>query len=126
MLSAVTHNPTGRDDLYRPDPNERFPRDPMAGDTVYIKVMTAPVEPGQTVWLTWTRNGEVQAPVGAQFSYNRGNQSFWQAAIGPFARGDRIEYSVHANENAANEKVIGPFGFSVTGWSHATAVSAVA
>src|SRR5215471_19998916 len=122
MLQTVAHVPYGRDDPYKTDPNDRFPRDPMAGDTVYIKVMTAPVEPGQTVWVTWTKNGAAQPAVGAAWQYQANQQSFWQVALGPFDRGDQITYQVHANENEANEIVTGSFSFSVTSWSNVTDV----
>jgi hypothetical protein len=36
-LGGVYHNPTGIDELYSTEPTERAPRDPMAGDTVFIK-----------------------------------------------------------------------------------------
>jgi hypothetical protein len=48
-LGGVYHNPTGIDELYSTEPTERAPRDPMAGDTVFIKATTWPIEPGQTV-----------------------------------------------------------------------------
>lgn len=40
-----------------------------------------------------------------------------------FTRGDRIEYLVHANEDSANEQVIGPFSFLVISWSTVTGVT---
>ena len=58
MLQRVDHNPYGRDHLYNPGPTERLPRDPMAGDTVYIKVMTEPVE-GFTLESGAVRNWHV-------------------------------------------------------------------
>src|SRR6185312_4830476 len=120
MLEGVAHAPYGQDNLYKTDPTDRFPRDPMAGDTIYVKAKTWPVEDGQTVWVTWTKNGVEQPAIGAAWQYQANAQSFWQAALGPFVRGDQITYEVHANENQANEKVTGSFAFSVTSWSGVT------
>src|SRR5690606_15403422 len=87
-LGGVYHNPTGIDELYSTEPTERVPRDPMAGETVYIRATTWPIEPGQTVWITWSKNGVNQTPIGAAWQYNSGNNSYWQANLGSFVRGD--------------------------------------
>lgn len=122
-LSGVYHNPYGNDDLYSTEPTERSPRDPMAGDTVYINATTWTVEPGQTVWITWTKNGVNQTPVGAAWQYNSGNNTYWKANLGSFARGDSILYTVNANVNGTNQLSTGPFSFKVTSWSTVTNVT---
>lgn len=122
-LDGIYHDPYGQDALYSSEPTERFPRDPQAGDTVYIKITTWPVEPGQAVWLTWTKNGVQQPVVNAQWKYNSGNNSYWEAEIGPFNKGDDITYTAHADVNGTNEKTIGPFSFTVTDWSTVTDVT---
>ena len=126
MIQHLSHSPYGYDDLYSTEPTERAPRDPMAGDTVTINAATSPVEPGQTVWITWAKNGVVQPPIGATWQSNAGNRSHWTIQFGPFARGDLISYTVHANEAGTNELTRGPFTFSVTSWSYPTKVTAVA
>jgi hypothetical protein len=122
-LDGIYHNPYGTDDLYASEPTERAPRDPMAGESVAIKATTWPIELGQTVWITWTKNGVAQPATGAAYKYNSGNNTYWEANLGTFARGDRIEYFVRANVNNSNEKVIGPFSFNVTSWSSVTNVT---
>lgn len=122
-LDGVWHNPYGMDDLYEIQPTERYPRDPAAGETVYIKGTTWPVEAGQTVWVTYTKNGVAQQDVGAEWEYNDGNNSYWEAAIGPFAKGDIIEYYVHADQNGQNAKAVGPFSFTVASWETVQSVS---
>ena len=123
MLQGVYHQPYAYDDLYSTQPTERMPRDPMEGDTVLINATSWPIESGQTVWITWTKNGVAQPVIGASWQYNDGNNSYWQASLGRFTRGDRIEYLVHANEDSANEQVIGPFSFLVISWSTVTGVT---
>ena len=88
----------------------------------YIKSTTWPIEPGQSVWLTYTKNGEPQQDVGAEWKYNDGNNSYWEAAIGPFAQGDVIEYTVYADKDGQNTQSIGPFSFHVVEWESAQSV----
>jgi len=83
-LDGIWHNPYGIDDLYDHEPTEIYPLTPIAGEMIYIKSTTWPVEAGQSVWLTYTKNGEPQPDIGAEWKYNSGNNSYWEAAIGPF------------------------------------------
>ncbi len=101
-LDGIWHNPYGIDDLYDHEPTEIYPLTPIAGEMIYIKSTTWPIEPGQSVWLTYTKNGEPQQDVGAEWKYNDGNNSYWEAAIGPFAQGDVIEYTVYADKDGQN------------------------
>jgi alpha-glucosidase (family GH31 glycosyl hydrolase) len=122
-LDGIHHDPYGRDELYASQPTERSPRDPMAGEAVTIKATTWPVEPGQTVWITWNLNGVPQTPTGAAWDYNSGNNSYWQVGLGSFSRGDEIEYTVHADVNGGGQRSTGPFEFTVTSWSTVTDVT---
>lgn len=122
-IDGVWHAPYGIDDLYTIEATERFPRDPAAGETVYIKLTTWPVEPGQAAWIRWSKNGVAQPDVGAAWKYNSGNNSYWEAALGPFSKGDQITYTVHANKDGTNEKSVGPFSFTVTDWDRVSAIT---
>ncbi|WP_061288916.1 TIM-barrel domain-containing protein [Herbidospora cretacea] len=121
-LDGVHHNPTGIDDLYSTEPTERSPRDPMAGEAVTLKATTWPIEPGQTVWITWTKNGVAQTPIGAAWDYNQGNNTYWRIPMGSFARGDAISYTINADVNGSGQRSVGPFTFKVTSWSTVTNV----
>ena len=121
-LDGIWHNPYGIDDLYDHEPTEIYPLTPIAGEMIYIKSTTCPIEPGQSVWLTYTKNGEPQQDVGAEWKYNDGNNSYWEAAIGPFAQGDVIEYTVYADKDGQNTQSIGPFSFHVVEWESAQSV----
>ena len=118
--AGVWHNPYGMDDLYDIEPTERYPRYPAEGDTVYIKCTTWPVEWGQNVWVKYSVNGVAQQDVGASWQYNDGNNSYWQIAIGPFAKGSHVEYTVHTNTNGQNETYVGPYSFDVAIFSKPT------
>lgn len=116
-LTGVSHDPFGDDELYSTQPTERSPRDPMAGQLVTVKATTWPISSGQTVWVTWTRNGVPQTPIGAAYDYNSGNNTYWRLDLGTFARGDQITYNVNADVDGSGTKTTGPFSFSVTSWS---------
>lgn len=128
-IDGVWHNPLGYQNFYSSgemsstEPCERYPRDPVAGDNVYIKMTTWPIEMGQATWITWTKNGVAQADVGGSWKYNSGNNSYWEANLGSFAKGDVINYTVHANKDGTNEKILGSYSFTVTGWDWVTSVS---
>lgn len=124
-LDGVWHSPYGADELYATEPTERAPRDPMAGDDVQLNVTTWPVAPGQSAWITWKLNGVDQTPRGAAWDHNSGNNTYWKIDLGGFARGDRVEYTVHADVNGAGQRDIGPFSFTVTSWSSVTDVTSV-
>ncbi len=122
-IDGVWHDPYGIDDLYEVQQTERYPRDPIAGEPVYIKMTTWPVEPGQATWIEWTKNGIPQPDIGGEWKYNSGNNSYWEAAMGSFQKGDTIQYTVHANKDGTNEQVAGPFEFTVTDWESVTSIS---
>ncbi len=124
-IDGVYHDPYGDDALYSIQATERAPRDPVAGENVYIKITTWPVEPGQSAWVTWTKNGVSQPSVDAEYKYNEGNNTYWEANLGSFEQGDVIQYNVHANKDGSNEKVIGPFTFTVTDWESVTEVTSL-
>ncbi len=115
-LGGVWHDPYGDDDLYTVQETERYPRDPKAGEQVYVKMNTWPIEAGQSVWVEWSRNNVPQAPIGADWKYNSSSDTFWEAALGSFDKGDVIEYTIYADHNGVNTKTAGPFQFTVTDW----------
>ncbi|WP_373231726.1 TIM-barrel domain-containing protein [Cohnella sp.] len=122
-IDGTHHKPYGDYDLYSIQSTERFPRDPIAGDTVYLNVTTWPVESGQATWITWTKNGVAQSDIGGSWSYNSGNNTYWSINMGSFAKGDVITYTVHANKDGTNEKTSGPFTFTATGWESISSIS---
>jgi len=122
-LDGVWHNPYGMDDLYTTDDTQRYPKDPIAGEKVYIKGTTWPIEWGQSVWVGYKKNGEWQKDVGADWKYNADNNTYWEAAIGPFNKGDKIEYTVFANKDGQNQKASNTYSFTVTDWEIVDSVS---
>lgn len=124
-LDGVWHDPYGDDELYAAQPTERSPRDPMAGEDVTVRATTWPIASGHSVWVTWSVNGVAQTPRGASWEYNSGNNTYWKIDLGSFARGDDVQYTVHADVNGAGQRDIGPFSFATTSWSTVTDVTNV-
>ncbi len=123
-IDGVYHSPYGDDDLYSTEPTERAPRDPMATQAVQLHSTTWPISPGQSVWVTWTKNGVAQTPIGCSFDYNSGNNSYWTVDLGAFTRGDQVTYTLNANVDGGSAITSGPFSFTVTDWSATGTVSA--
>ena len=57
-LDGVWHEPYGNNCIYDIGETERIPRNPAEGENVIVKGTTWPIEPGQSVWATYTVNGE--------------------------------------------------------------------
>ena len=77
-LDGVWHNPYGMDDLYTTDDTERYPKDPIAGEKVYIKGTTWPIEWGQSVWVGYKKNGEWQKDVGTDRTILSGIHAYYE------------------------------------------------
>lgn len=122
-IDGVFHDPYGLEDRYVVEVTDRSPQDPVAGEDVIIKLTTWPVEPGQAVWITWEKNGVAQPVINGTWEYNDGNNTYWKVAMGSFSKGDVIEYTVRADKDGTNQKTIGPFDFTVTGWETADRIS---
>lgn len=122
-LDGVWHEPYGNNCIYDIGETERTPRNPAEGENVIVKGTTWPIEPGQSVWATYTVNGEPRTDKGAEWKYNNGNNTYWEISLGSFAKGDTVEYTVWAAKDGADFKQVGPFTFHVTGWEHAKQVA---
>jgi hypothetical protein len=83
------------------------PRTPMRvspGEVVTLHIGTWPIEPGQAVWVEY----EVISPdkstytrlVSANWTYNSGQNSFWQAKLGPFSKGDYVTYNIQGRSSS--------------------------
>src|SRR5690554_5899164 len=79
-IDGVFHDPYGLEDRYVIEVDDRYPQDPVAGEDVYIKLTTWPIEPGQAVWITWEKNGVPQSVINGSFEYNDGNNTYWEIA----------------------------------------------
>lgn len=88
----------------------RSPRHPSRGEKVHLQIGTYPIEPGQSIWVEY----QVERPDGllrqerteAAWQFNRGNNSYWSAQIGPFDEGNRIAYRIMGS--VSREEIKGP------------------
>ena len=89
---------------------ERFPRRVSPGESVGIRIGTWPVEPGQSVWVSYDvrhAGGQtVKARVDAAWQFNERENSYWNAFLGPFDKGDLLTYTVEGR--SPSEEVLGP------------------
>ncbi|HEX7000107.1 MAG TPA: glycoside hydrolase family 57 protein [Trueperaceae bacterium] len=73
----------------------RTPDKVSPGERVDLVIGSWPVEPGQRLWIDYRRrgrDGEERQTVEAAWLHNTGGNSYWSATIGPFIRGDVVEY----------------------------------
>jgi len=89
------------------------PRDPTRvspGEAVRVRIGTWPIEPGQTVRVTYqvvARDGSrSDEEVAASWRLNDGPNSYWEAWLGPFTDGDRVTY--HVRGGVGETEVVGP------------------
>lgn len=76
----------------------RSPARVTPGDRVSLRIGTWPIEADQSVHVEWrVVHGDGAREEGrseARWERNEGPNSYWLAELGPFARGDRVEYVV--------------------------------
>lgn len=81
----------------------RTPHRPSPGEPVVLRIGTWPVESGQSVTVAWrverATGSREEGRTDATWVENRGANSFWQATLGPFQRGDRVRYQVEARSS---------------------------
>jgi alpha-amylase/alpha-mannosidase (GH57 family) len=79
----------------------RAPRRVSPTQELRITVGTWPIEPGQSVWLSWDVVGlngsRTTGLTAAEWQRNTGVNSYWTVRLGPFADGDRLTYTVHGS-----------------------------
>ena len=91
------------------------PRRVLPGTAVAVDIGTWPVEPDQSVWVTYRlRESGVVVEGGsadAIWRRNAGANSYWRAELGPFPDGARVEYEVHGHspDGCVNAPVRGAF-----------------
>jgi len=79
----------------------RSPHRVSPGERVTLHTGTLPIEPGQSVWVTYLvehPDGTTEeARVDAVWQRYEGVNSYWLAQVGPFSEGARVTYTVHGH-----------------------------
>ncbi len=96
----ITHRPFGNEQPYFQQPFERFPRYPMAGQSVSVGAVINPMDEGEYVDLLWRipSKGDMFTTIpaiciGTSDSVgNSGCERYWMATLPPQRGGDEIEY----------------------------------
>ena len=117
ILEALTHTPLGIEHPHHQDPDERFPRQPIAGQSVELGARTFPPSAAMRVWATWATTdakGESEAVLTAQGGTEAETMQFatstirlggtragdtWRAALPSFSRGQQVTYQLHASSD---------------------------
>lgn len=78
----------------------RVPERPSPNEKVSIRIGTWPIELGQRAWvvfeITHADGTRASGQTDARWSYNAGNNSYWEAVLQPLRAGDLVRYEVHA------------------------------
>lgn len=126
-LASITllHQPTGFDDPYVILPFERFPREPEAGDTVTVRLLTRPLQASQVVSVHTTVGGIPAAHgVPAVLKVMDGGEKVWEAQLGPYLAGDEVSYTF-ALQSGGKSLQSATYSFRVRTWTALERVQAL-
>ncbi len=111
------HQPTGYDDPYVILPYERFPRDPEAGDSVLVRLLTQPFQASQVVTVQAAVGGIPAAEaVTAVMKVTDGGEKVWEAQLGPYLAGDEVSYAF-ALQSGGKSLSSATYSFKVRTWT---------
>jgi alpha-glucosidase (family GH31 glycosyl hydrolase) len=136
ILEALTHTPLGIEHPYHQDPDERFPRQPLAGQPVELGVRTFPPHAAARVWATWNVAGGDQGSSEATLIARGGTEAetmqfatstirlggtragdTWRADLPAFEIGQQVTYLLHAMDGDTQEQLDSPeHSFTVMDW----------
>ena len=70
------------------------------GERVTLHIGTWPIAAGQSAWascrIEQAHGGVVETTADAAWQHNLGSNSYWQAVLGPFEKGDQVTYTIRA------------------------------
>lgn len=107
------HEPIGTGDPYYHYAYERLPREPLAGDFVRVRTVTQPFRPDQRITLNVRVNGGPVTTERMAISRTADGEMCWEAALGRFAFGDRVDYWFECADDGSVSDV---FSFRARAW----------
>lgn len=111
----IIHNPSGLNNPYRAENYERYPRNPEANDTVRLKMVTQSFDTNQKAYVDYSVNDKEKEKLEMKLSTSQEGEKFWQADIGSFNFGDRVEYKFEVRDNSTvTESML--YTFDVREW----------
>jgi alpha-glucosidase (family GH31 glycosyl hydrolase) len=153
LKRPLNHRPLGFEAPYTHGPDERFPRWPQAGQPVSLGLTVPLNDEPEQVYCLWRLNGAVQpalplrklglaprqaspflavsplneAGLEAALEVARGkgeeSQLCWEAGIGPFVFGDRVEYTFSTSPQGDPVSENYEFSFETRAWQKLQLVS---
>ena len=134
-LETLTHTPLGIEHPYHQDPDERFPRQPLAGQPVELGVRTFPPDAATRVWATWYVVGGDQSSSEATLIARGGTEAetmqfatstirlggtragdTWRAGLPNFEIGQQVTYQLHAIDEKQEQFDSPEYSFTVMNW----------
>ena len=134
-LEAITHSPLGIEHPHHQDPDERFPRQPLAGQSIELGVRTFPPDAATSVWATWnvvsgnegvsnatliTRGGtEAEIMQFATSTIRLGGTrtgDTWRVRLPTFEIGQQVTYQLHASDDTPKHFDSPQYSFTVMDW----------
>ena len=114
--SSLQHRPFGQQHPYDQDPEERFPRQPIAGEPVTLGVKTAPGSKVGRVWAIWQNKDEESGHlVSGKWISSSPDFELWQITLPAFDQGQTIRYQIFG-EGEGWKAQTDWFGFDVFDW----------
>lgn len=134
-LDTLGHTPLGIEHPHHQDPDERFPRQPLAGKPVDLGVRTFPPDAAGRVWATWSVVGGDQGSSEAALTARGGTEAetmqfatstirlgwtragdTWRASLPTFEIGQHVIYQIHAMDGTHEQFDSPQYSFTVMDW----------
>lgn len=112
---VILHDPSGTDDPYFFNRNERFPRFPAQDEKVFVNIVTQPFQPAQLVYVECAVNGRANEPIKMEAVTSDKGEKYWQACLGSFQAFDQVEYGFKVLETK-DTTTVPTYSFSVRNW----------
>lgn len=111
----IIHHPCGLSNPYRAENYERYPRNPEVNDNVRLKMITQPFDINQKAFVHYSVNNKEIEKAEMKLYTSEEGERFWQADIGSFSFGDRVEYKFQVSDNLTVTESM-PYTFDIREW----------
>ncbi len=118
-LQRLEHSPYGMEHPYTQGPEERTPRQPLAGQPVILGAVTAPAGAAAQVWAEWSSSsGQPGRAEGEPSQGTVEGSAAWKVELPAFAPLERVHYRLFAAGDAQGEPVLqtAEFSFTAAAW----------
>ena len=112
----IIHNPYGWNHPYEQGPDERTPRDPVAGEAVVLQALSLPQDAFEQMNVLWQieGDGKIYDQEGVRIEQNEG-YSVWRFVMPEFPFGSHVTYHFKGYRNG-NMTRSNNSEFDVSGW----------